>query len=357
MGDDGKIFVSVIPWAGLQQEIQIGKTIFWPWNGSEAQVASEKTRDMIQRYVSWFVDHHGKPVTTLAMCSYKGKEFQQLSDDEWSEMRGGRDALVFSVICPVVVQSIGRCSVGLCSAERFQVLPQELSSEDTKLYVQTGHNLTIGQFSVHRPLGVESAPIAQPNTDLVSAFNKALAIDFPVGLRTRLFRSLEWFRLAHVAADQVSEFSRIVMLATAFETLLEIPAKERDKSMFFTKEIEKRFRTERSILETREHNKKMHEHSKAAWWAYDFYKLRNAIVHGDDVDPARLRHNTHITQKDAADAVLYQIIFQILFRRNCFDSSSYLSHLLAKDQEDCLLSFEGFEETQQNLGWMEKAEE
>lgn len=356
MEDNEKIFVNIMPWVGLQQEIKIGKTIFWPWNNSESQIANTKTRDMIQRYVSSFVDCQAKPVNTAAICSYQGRDFRNLTDDEWSEMRCGREALVFSVICPVVVQSIGGCSIGLCSAERFQVLGQELSSEDAKLYVQTGHNLTIGQFNVYRPLPVESAPLAQPNTILISAFNKVLVTSFSADLRTRLFRSLEWFRLAHVAADQVSEFSRIVMLATAFETLLEIPAQERDKSMFFTKEVERRFRRETSILDKREHKKKARAYTKAAWWAYDFYKLRNEIVHGDDVDPAKLRYNAHITQKDVADAVLYQIIFQTLFETSCIDCPSCLSHLSPTDQLDCLLAFEGFEDTQQHLGWMKKAE-
>ncbi|MBN1508174.1 MAG: hypothetical protein JW955_15090 [Sedimentisphaerales bacterium] len=352
MEHGAELSVSIMPWVGLQREVQIGSVKFWPWEAGRAGITDPVMKDTIQHYVDCFVDHQGNPVKTASVCSYKGKEFQCPTDNEWPEMRAARDALVFSVICPQVVRSIQGCSIGLCSAERFQVVGQQLKPGSTTLYVLAGYNTTFGQFKVPRPLTVSAGFLAQPESTLVSAFDRVFADSFPGDVRTRLFGSLEWFRLAHVEADQVSEFSRIVMMATAFETLLGIPAGERDKSLFFAKKVDERFRTQGSVYATRGHKNQDRKLTKAAWWAYDFYKLRNKIVHGDDVTPADIRYSDHVLQKSVADAALYQILFRLLCENGCIDYPSYTSHLPPEEREDCFLCFRGFEDTQQALGWM-----
>ena len=352
MGHGEEAFVSIMPWAGLQHEVQIGNVKFWPWEENQAGGTDAATKDAIQHYVGCFVDHHGEPVKTVSVCSYKGKEFECPADSEWAEMRAARDVLVFSVICPQVVQSIRGCSIGLCSAERFQVVGQQLKRGDTTLYVLAGYNTTFGRFKIHRPLTVSSGPLAQPESALVNAFDRVFAGGFPDDLRTKLFRSLEWFRLAHVEADQVSEFSRIVMMATAFETLLGIPAQEGDKSMFFARKVEERFRTQGTAYATRRHKNQDHRLTKAAWWAYDFYKLRNKIVHGDDVEADRTLYSSHVRQKDVADLVLYQILFQILCENNCVGCPPYMSDLTSKERVDHLLYCAGLEKAQAILDWI-----
>jgi len=354
MGHTEDVFVSIMPWAGLQQEIKIGNARFWPWEGTKAGMIDGATKDTVQRYLDCFVDDLGDAVKTVAVCSYEGKEFRCLTDSEMSEMRCARDALVFCVICPQVVQSIRGCSVGLCSAERFQVVGQQLEKGRTTLYVVSGHNTTLGQFKIHKPLAVSSGYLAQPEFPLIKAFDKVLGAGFPEGLRRRLFRSLEWFRLAHVEADQVSEQSRVVMMATAFETLLDIPAQTTDKSMFFADEVEKKFAIQESVCDSRVYKKEVHTRSRAAWWAYDYYKLRNKIVHGDDVCPADTRYGSHVGQKDVADLVLHSILFQVLCENDCVDYPPSMSRLTPEERADVLLCYEGFEEAQQILGWLQK---
>jgi hypothetical protein len=352
MEQGAEMFVCILPWVGLQREVQIGNARFWPWQAGRAAVTNAAMKDTIHRYVDCFVDHQGNPVKTASICSYKGKEFQCLADNEWPEMRGARDALVFSVICPQVVQSIRGCSIGLCSAERFQVVGQQLMPGDAKLYVLAGYNTTFGQFKIPRPLTVSAGVLAQPESTLVNAFDRVFADSFPGDVRTRLFGSLEWFRLAHVEADQVSEFSRIVMMATAFEILFGIPVGESDKSMFFVRKVDEGFRTQESLYATRRHKNQDHNLTRAACWAYDFYKLRNKIVHGDDVELAETLYGTHIHQKDVADLVLHQILFQTLCENNCVDYPTYISHLTPKERADCLLCLAGLDEAQATLGWI-----
>lgn len=354
--DGVPLFVSIMPWGGLQQEVRIGKTTFWPWRKTEDRVTDAATRETIQGYVSCFVDTAGQPVDTAMVCSHEGKDFKCPTDNEWDDIRCARDALVFSVICPEVVRSIKGCSIGLCSAERFQAIGQGLRPGETTLCVRSGYNLTLGQFKLHRPLSVGTGYLAQPEPTIIDAIDKALSDSFPRDVRTRVFRSFEWFRLAHVEADQVSEASKVVMMATAFETLLGISMNDKAKSVFFAKQVEARFQTEESEYATRTCKKQDHKYTKAAWWAYDFYKLRNRIVHGDQVGSADLRYNGHVSQKDVADAVFYQILFEMLYDNGCVDCPAILSHLASEERKGCLLVLEGFEATQEALGWVRTKE-
>ncbi len=362
MTENKQIVVCVMPWANLKQEVKIGKTTFWPWD--KGKVADASIGEVVQEYVRHFVDEHGKAVSTVAVCSYEGKGFLLPEEDGLVQMRSARDILVFSVICPQVITSIRGCSIGLCSAERFQVMGQGLDPDRRAIYVQSGYNTTMGDFTVSRPLCVAREELAQPKELLLAGFDKALSGTGPScgDLAGRLTRCLEWFRLAHAEPDQSSELSKIVMMATAFEVLLEFPKGR--KSHYFAQKIEEWLGNSDCVHETRslkshDGEKEDHTLSKAAWWAYDFYQLRNRIVHGDRVELDDTYYNSHITQRDVADAVLYDIVCLMLHRRGCLACKPDLAALCSGDSADkqqleeyLLLQEAGLDDVHRCLGWM-----
>ena len=248
------VMVCIMPWAGLKRELQIGKIRFLPRD--HIKTKNIGIQNLLTDYFKGFVDDHGNPVNTIAICSYEGKAFIDLCEDQWQQMRFARNALVFSVICPQVLLSIRGNSTGLCSAERFYVIGQRLCIGHRNIYIKAGYNLKIGQMGytkISKPQQVADKSMAQPNEELMQGFDRLASNVSFTDLQRRLFQSLEWFRLAHVEADQVSELSKIVMMATAFEVLLNLSVS--DKSIDFAQKVEKWLASQDSIKETLKHGR------------------------------------------------------------------------------------------------------
>ena len=68
---------------------------------------------------------------------------------------------------------------------------------------------------------------------------------------------------------------------------------------------------------------------------------------------AELWYDDHVSQKDVADAVFYQIVFEMLCDNGCVGYPAIMSGLAPEDRKGCLLALEGFEDTQEALGWVE----
>jgi hypothetical protein len=164
-----------------------------------------------------------------------------------------------------------------------------------------------------------------PDSELIEGWGKVFQTSFPFEIRERLFRSLEWFRLSHTESDEVSVLSRIVMMATAFEILLQVPNVP-NKKKWMAEDVAKRCATPKSLKATRHDKKgKPYTYPKIAWWVWDFYDLRNKIVHGDGVPPKLLRYQTSkrkwLTHLIVADIVFSECIARELYAQKCIGDS------------------------------------
>ncbi len=147
--------------------------------------------------------------------------------------------------------------------------------------------------------------------------------EFPSDVRERIFRSLEFFRLTHTEVDlglnqpdTIASLSKLVMMATAFEILLQFP--ESSKSNFFAEKIDNTIKSDEFLMEERPNRKnKLIKRSKAGWWAWDFYKLRNRIVHGDKIELEELLYKKWITYNIVADLVFWEFIKRELYECGC----------------------------------------
>lgn len=116
-----------------------------------------------------------------------------------------------------------------------------------------------------------------PQDDLLKGLGRCLRRQRT--LPTRILRSLEWFRLAHYEAEGVPQFSRVVMMATAFEILLDLP--RRDKTRCFVQAINDKLQSQQFRSGTRRtRTKKYPGLILPAISAGAFYDLRSHIVHG-----------------------------------------------------------------------------
>jgi hypothetical protein len=323
-----QIAVCIMPWAGLREEIQVGSVRFWPWD--ENRVSDPAVREQLNRYFNCFVDHYGKRVETITICSHGEPDFRVLSNlDEYNEICSAVDILIFSAICPQT--KIGVCSnnqsVGPPTADRYQLIGQKMKPPNEKSIVIGAGSLTncdqMDKVRISKPWCVGGSFGTHPDEEFISAFDKVFSKGFSSNIRERIFRSLAFFRIAHTEADLglnqpvgTASLSKLVMMATAFEILLEFP--ESPKSKYFAEQIENRIKTDEFLMEERiiPKNKPM-QLSKGGWWAWDFYKLRNRIVHGDNIEPEELKYKEWITYNIVADLVFWEFIKRELYEQGC----------------------------------------
>ena len=325
----GRLEVWFLPWVGLRRAVILGQVYIWPFSGAEPRkrILDVPTRKHLRRYFRSYVDHEGRAAKTIAICSHGPRGLRLLCDDERWNIRAAVDALAFSCICPATIAAVNvrNNSVGPPSAELFQLVGTTVVPGDDNLAVSAGSGLhggwMLGEISFAMPWSTGGG-IAIPNQRVVEALSKLLLCDPGGSARERIMRSLEWFRFAHIDSEEVSCLSRIVMMATAFEILLEVPSCA-DKSDWIANEVAGRCATDDSIFDTAyEGRRGPTARPGVARWAYGFYKIRNEIVHGDEVPFLRLSYPCTrvpwMTQQIAADLLYWELVTRELFRLDCF---------------------------------------
>ena len=319
--------VSFMPWAELDGETKLGPITFWPFcTQAGDRILDNAIRVHLERYFRCYVDHQGRPVETVTICSHGPADFRQLSANEARGIRAAVDALIFTIICPATKAAVcaNNNSMGPPSAERYQLITQNFRPGDDHIAVQAGSLLSggwrMGQISFPRPWSTGGA-FESPDSHLLEGFSKFFESEFTGEVKERVLRSLEWFRFAHIESDEISRLSRVVMMATTFEIVLDVP-NVRDKSGWIAHEVAKRCSGTESVLETRQDNKGSDvTRPKIGWWAWDFYKLRNAIVHGDAIKSDQLRYHgpdrDWLSQLIVADLVFWECVTRELYAHRC----------------------------------------
>jgi UDP-2,3-diacylglucosamine pyrophosphatase LpxH len=376
---NNKLWISFLPWAELRESIKLGPITFWPYfeKGNQKKITDPEIKAYLNKLFNLFVDYEGNPIDTITICFYN-HEFL-LNDSVLKTIRQAVDVLIFASIVPAlkIIVSGGNYSwrSTIPSADNFELYFLRLpnSAQDDFISFKFG-NITsivkIGSSKFQRPFVISKALLGQ-DKELIAGFDKCFVNSFSVDVRERLLRSLEWFRLAHVENARLSELSKIVMMATAFEILLKFPSKSNEKKKYFVKYI-KEYIVSRNF--TKENRKASDENcmcikTLAEWWASDFYNLRNKIVHGDNVSPDDLLHKNKylkykglLTHLDIADLVFLRCMMEELLVNGCIGNSFRSSKVLnklnqnnkSKDKhiESWIRSFWGFDAIYKALGWI-----
>lgn len=315
-----KIAISILPWIGFKKDVKVGPITFWPWDSSKIQ--DKDIRNQLDHFFKIFVDHYGKAANMVAICSHGEPYFRMLTEKEYNELLAAINILVFSSICPGVKRGVcsKNNSIAPPSAEHFDIFHQTFTIPDDQFVVvgtrSSTHWEEINKVHISMPWGVFSQWQTNPNDELIAAFNQVFDDRFPSDVRERLFRSLEWFRLAHTGNNNVPETSRLIMMATAFEIYLQIPNTP-NKKKCFAETIESTITDENSVSETRTIGQNSLTYTKATWWAWHFYDLRNKIVHGDKVSTEELRYKDWITYNIVADLVFWELVKRELYKLGC----------------------------------------
>jgi hypothetical protein len=365
-----------LPWVGVRKNIKLGPITFWPYYIEANQKVSDlKVKAYLDNYFKSFVNHQGKPVDTITMCSHGNVDFRSLNDSECRDLRNTVDILIFAAIAPQIKSAVctNNWSWGPPSADVFELVTQNFLPGSDNIAVKTGSLLNggwkIGEITFPKPWAIGGA-LWGFEEELIEGFDKCFSAEFPESVRERLFRSLEWFRIAHVEGGQVSVLSKVVMTATAFEILLQVPNVP-NKKQWIVNELEKWISNSNFLKETRKVRKgNDHTYSKVGWWGWDFYKIRNSIVHGDIIKLEILRYyapnREWLTHLIVADLIFWECIKRELFNHKCIGDNIYslakecnkiLDRALPEEPKSTFIKqlsrwFLGFNEIHKALGWI-----
>ena len=356
--------VLFMPWAGLGVPITIGPFQFVPW--SKLSVVDQGIRDYLNRYFGRYVDHFGKAVKSVTLVSLDSDNFTPSPYLPHEEPRNAVNVLIFSTIGAQVIATVRDNDNNLAppTADRYQLLQKSFRPTDEVVAVQVGGSTHIGAIKdIFFPMPWDlGGRFTAPNEDMVAALGKLMDGTASRNIRTRIFRALEWFRLAHIASNGIGDLSRVVMMATAFEILFEIPEGQ-GKTKKFVEEVASHLKQPTTKMETRNvtikrRNKKGTSkpvnRSLPGWWANDFYDLRSRVVHGDEIDQERLRFRDWISQLIVADVVFWQCVTSELYQQGYLGSEI---HAMKDDPDaapmvgllECLLLDSNSHRT---LGWI-----
>jgi len=213
--------------------------------------------------------------------------------------------------------------LGVSNSERFELVTQRLGNLDDYITVVSGgyqHVWGINDVHFCLPWCAGSSFVSIENDIAVplSTFVHDASV-----LGERLGRALEWFRLAYTGNADTSELSRIVMLATAYEILLD-PDDQKRKGI--CKEID-RLTAQNGLRTTpvRIGSEQFTLTMPAAWFN-EFYKLRNAIVHGDSVQLDTLQYQLAarpLSHRVVGSLVLWEVVMWLLYERNDIGQHAY----------------------------------
>ncbi len=312
--------VSFMPWAGLEQSFSVGDVTFWPWKSeASARVSGAAVRRHLDRLFGAYVNHRGTPVQTITVCSDGDSDFRPLNEVEQKDLLRARSAIFFSSFFRKAPGEIcsGFCGNAPPTADVFALVQQNFSPGKAHMAVSTRSSLLggfrLGEISFAKPFALGGGP-CEPDAELLMSFDDAVKGKLRNSLQERVFRALEWFRLSHIEEGEVSETSRVVMMATAFELLLQAYGK-RDLARAVDERtpycnLRKTWRMDRG-------KKKAFPCSAAAAWLWDFYDLRSAIVHGEQIPMKRLIYSGRIAHLNAAEILFWAMVKMDLIRYRC----------------------------------------
>lgn len=281
---------NLLPYISLKDEVRIGNVLLWPfYHHKDQYIKDTSIRTQIEKFLKQYIDNSPErnPLSSLTMVSYKSPDnFRALRPIQTKEIRDAIIILCFSTI-------LRNRSFGAFSSDDFQLLHQNFTPGDDGIATSSGSlirttngGLKINEVFFATPLYINQGRNIIYNEEILKALERLQQDTKNQEFYRRVITALEWVAYSYTNVENFNYASRIVMMATAFEVLLD---GFRDRWEFIKKIKkftcnsldEKKMRSVRIVkINNAEEEKDI---SFKEWWAYEFYNLRNKIVHGREV--------------------------------------------------------------------------
>ncbi len=252
--------------------------------------------DFLRPLYNQYRDLYNNPVEAITVCHYDPEHrglLEPLSNEQLKELASTIDALIFCCIWDELRRAFayGRRIAPPPNSETFEWYGQSFAPDlfgEEPMVTLVIHGLwhieELRKPHFQIPMPAHHRGKIQPNMELLALLNEMFSDTFSADLRNRLLRSLRWFRTAHKRVQDVDAEIQIVQIATAFETLLNLQ-EERGKKRALVERIENWVqKTWDDEVEPARNPSSDAYMTAAGQWAWEFYELRNKILH-EGVDP------------------------------------------------------------------------
>jgi hypothetical protein len=279
--------IMFMPWANISEAISFGRVRFVSWEEAKVLIPS-KLRSDADGLFSRFFDFEGKVISPPTVCQFNGKTiFSKIEQSDVDSIRDAINALTFTTIAPGTIDAVAKNNKtpNLSSADRFSPWLCSLHGNGTVQFKWSDivHTYTDKLLYVRQPFHV-LVGTDKPNEHVLSNMQSLFTLaEQGQECALKIIRSLEWFKSSQTKSTDLTFRSKLVMLMTAFEILLDFP-RSKVKSSYFAKRIDKYRSTSKKDLEDEiTIDGKQLIVSRKAVWAQNLYQMRNKIVHGDYV--------------------------------------------------------------------------
>ncbi|MCL6535833.1 MAG: hypothetical protein K6U77_07145 [Armatimonadetes bacterium] len=265
----------------------------------------------LARYFERFRDLQDRPVQTITLCHYAPEEsgyLISLSEQQFQEIRDAVNLVLFCVLWNELCEFLakGYRVAAPPNTETFEIVAQAFTDEMLQMelpYITLpthGMRYTdkLEKFRFSIPLNAYLRGQVLPEPYLLHLLQRVFDVEFPEQLRRRILRSLEWFRIANQKDYPVQ--TGVVSIATALETLLAPDENRIKRTLADAVDDWLRKQWGEWAIEAQRDG---YSRTAAGFWMWDFYDLRNRIVHGEPVASDEMFVSVPIKRGHEVDSV------------------------------------------------------
>ncbi len=320
--------IAFLPWLGMNRGTTVGSVTFSPLQVQAVQ--DPVVREYLARYLPRYREVDGGPVELVVGARHEGVTgFRHHAPNEQSDLIRGTSVLALAMIAKTqVLQTLYRNQLPAPSTDSFQLIFQRFTAGSNFVGVSAGrwtHGWPLDQVTFTRPWAAV-ASTGDYDRHLLEALGNLLLgrCEVRPELVNRIWRSLEWFRLAHLDGSEQPDATKLITMATAFESLLDLP--DRDKQAVFANRIQRFVYDNHMRRDVRRRRSGGDlDLTLAGCWAWDFYGIRSRLVHGDEVPGGDFRIATGTPHLLVADLVVRECLLRHLLELGCFGADIHES--------------------------------
>lgn len=286
----GKMKIIFLPWVDLENEVQLGDFIFWKYWDKRNEIITDNVilqqcDNLFSRFKSTV--EYENPLNIIVISVYEDSKIKFVIPlNYYSKLRKAINALTFIFLSRLYRDNK---DVNLhINVDAFQVMEVDMYPD--------GYSIIEGRITDFNPWEhkknyfksghIQAAKDIYPEPDLFKAFTKGLNSVKNRKEFNRILKAIEVFNFSYSHSPLVYIPSKIVLVSTAFEILLKIPNISAKKKILAEEvgSLLGKDKGERSFSRNKDkETRNMGKLLQKQWWLYDFYDLRNSIVHGDNI--------------------------------------------------------------------------
>ncbi len=320
--------ICFLPYISIKEEIKYGNTLFWSFKKNEDKyIENNVIKDHLNKLFSrYFKKFEEEPLEKITIVSYKSPDnFKPLNSKQLDYINDAVIVLGFTTI-------IRNRKFLAIPSDNFNLKIQNfipgnfgIAISYGSLIRETDAGYDLESIKFYTPFHIILSGFVDFDKQIFNAIRKLKRIKNEKELYRKIVTALKWFSYSYTNVENFSPFSRIVMMSMAFEILLDgfknrwEFVKKIAKYTYVNDDNNSINRETRNIYKNQVLVSK--DYSFKEWWAYEFYCLRNNIVHGGEVKYSELNNRKN------EDYFLLSIMFfteclkKILYSKGCYNYS------------------------------------